>query len=59
MMDDYGSSGVSMFDTWILFGDPSLRVVDRGGIQTPTISFWGVLLLLLVGTCALRKSLKN
>ena len=27
MMDEYGSGGVSMFDTWHLFGDPSLRVV--------------------------------
>jgi hypothetical protein len=27
MMDAYGSGGVSMFNTWILFGDPSLRVV--------------------------------
>jgi hypothetical protein len=27
MMDKYGASGVEMFDTWIVFGDPSLRVV--------------------------------
>ncbi len=27
MMDAYGGSGVSMFDTWHVFGDPSLRVV--------------------------------
>ena len=26
MMDAYGSSGVDMFNTWIVFGDPSLRV---------------------------------
>jgi len=26
MMDDYGSGGVDMFNTWIIFGDPSLRV---------------------------------
>jgi len=26
MMDAYGQSGVDMFDTWNLFGDPSLRV---------------------------------
>jgi hypothetical protein len=26
MLDDYGSSGVEMFDTWILFGDPAVRV---------------------------------
>ncbi|MBW2522782.1 MAG: hypothetical protein JRI23_01340, partial [Deltaproteobacteria bacterium] len=27
MLDKYGADGVEMFDTWILFGDPSLRVV--------------------------------
>jgi hypothetical protein len=27
MMDDYGAGGVEMFDTWIIFGDPSLRVI--------------------------------
>ncbi|RLE16911.1 MAG: hypothetical protein DRJ50_14630, partial [Actinobacteria bacterium] len=27
MMDDYGSGGVSMFNTWHIFGDPSLRIV--------------------------------
>ncbi|MCK4340778.1 MAG: hypothetical protein KAY37_03535 [Phycisphaerae bacterium] len=27
MIDEYGTSGVQMFDGWILFGDPSLRVV--------------------------------
>jgi len=26
MMDEYGGDGVSMFNTWHLFGDPSLRV---------------------------------
>jgi hypothetical protein len=29
MMDDYGSGGVEMFNTWVLFGDPSLRVIGR------------------------------
>ncbi|MHC4646362.1 MAG: C25 family cysteine peptidase, partial [Planctomycetota bacterium] len=28
MMDKYGSSGVTMFNTWILFGDPSLNVME-------------------------------
>ena len=36
MMDAYGSttgsSGVNMFDTWHIFGDPSLRIV---GVVTP------------------------
>jgi hypothetical protein len=27
MMDDYGAAGVEMFNTWIIFGDPSLRIV--------------------------------
>ncbi|MBU0617917.1 MAG: hypothetical protein KKI02_09390, partial [Planctomycetes bacterium] len=27
MMDEYGYGGVDMFNTWIVFGDPSLRVV--------------------------------
>ncbi|UCF34333.1 MAG: hypothetical protein JSV78_03330, partial [Phycisphaerales bacterium] len=27
MMDYYGAGGVEMFDTWHLFGDPSLKVV--------------------------------
>jgi len=27
MMDEYGSGGVEMFNTWIIFGDPSLRVI--------------------------------
>lgn len=26
MMDDYGSGGVEMFNTWIYFGDPSLNL---------------------------------
>ncbi len=34
MMDDYGSGGVDMFDTWILFGDPSLRVIGAPAPQT-------------------------
>jgi hypothetical protein len=31
MMDDYGSGGVSMFDTWHVFGDPTVAV----GIALP------------------------
>ncbi len=27
MMDEYGAYGAEMFDTWILFGDPSLQIV--------------------------------
>lgn len=27
MMDQYGSAGVQMFDTWNLFGDPSVRII--------------------------------
>ncbi len=27
MMDEYGSDGVDMFNTWHLFGDPSLKVL--------------------------------
>jgi len=34
MMDKYGSGGVSMFNTWHIFGDPSLRVV--GTVAPPT-----------------------
>ena len=34
MMDEYGSGGVSMFDTWHIFGDPSVRVV--GTTAPPT-----------------------
>ncbi len=31
MMDNYGSAGVEMFDTWIIFGDPSLRIIGSAG----------------------------
>ncbi|MCK4340944.1 MAG: hypothetical protein KAY37_04395 [Phycisphaerae bacterium] len=31
MMDDYGAGGISMFNTWIVFGDPSLRVIGTIG----------------------------
>jgi hypothetical protein len=31
MMDAYGGDGVEMFDTWILFGDPTVRVVGSAG----------------------------
>ncbi|UCF68441.1 MAG: hypothetical protein JSV80_03870 [Acidobacteriota bacterium] len=34
MMDAYSASGVEMFDTWIVFGDPSLRVVGTVGPRT-------------------------
>jgi len=34
MIDKYGSGGVSMFNTWHIFGDPSLRVV--GTVAPPT-----------------------
>jgi hypothetical protein len=34
MMDAYGADGVEMFNTWIVFGDPSLRV--RGLPIPPT-----------------------
>jgi hypothetical protein len=34
MMDDYFAAGVEMFDTWILFGDPSLRIY--GVAQPPS-----------------------
>jgi hypothetical protein len=27
MMDAYGTGGVDMFNTWIVFGDPSIRIV--------------------------------
>jgi hypothetical protein len=45
MMDDYGSSGVSMFLTWIMFGDPSLRVrgtVAPQGMIVDPASAWSV-----------------
>ena len=29
MIDEYGNDGVSMFDTWHIFGDPSLTVVGE------------------------------
>jgi len=29
MMDEYGFAGMEMFDTWHVFGDPSLRVLTR------------------------------
>jgi hypothetical protein len=32
MMDEYGDGGVDMFDTWTVFGDPSLVVV---GLSSP------------------------
>jgi hypothetical protein len=32
MMDAYGADGVEMFDTWHIFGDPSVRIV---GIPEP------------------------
>jgi hypothetical protein len=34
MMDEYGGGGVDMFNTWIIFGDPSLCVV--GTTAPPT-----------------------
>ena len=34
MMDKYGSGGVSMFNTWHIFGDPSLRVVGTAAVDT-------------------------
>ncbi|MFH1748069.1 MAG: C25 family cysteine peptidase [Planctomycetota bacterium] len=34
MMQEYGSDGVNMFNTWHIFGDPSLRVV--GTVAPPT-----------------------
>ncbi len=37
MMDEYGSGGVDMFDTWHIFGDPALRMrvtcMDAGTIR--------------------------
>ncbi|MEW5807322.1 MAG: C25 family cysteine peptidase [Acidobacteriota bacterium] len=33
MMDKYGYSGVDMFDTWIVFGDPSLRILGPHGLK--------------------------
>lgn len=57
MMDEYGSGGVSMFNTWHLFGDPSLSIVDRTVIQTPTISIWGLLLLVVICSMILRRTI--
>ena len=34
MMDKYGSDGVSMFNTWHIFGDPSLRIVGAAAPDT-------------------------
>ncbi len=34
MMDNYGSAGVSMFNTWIIFGDPSLRIIGTASKLT-------------------------
>jgi hypothetical protein len=34
MMDEYGSGGVEMFDTWHVFGDPSLRVFGTAAPPT-------------------------
>ena len=34
MIDAYGSGGVEMFDTWIIFGDPSVRVYGTAGPPT-------------------------
>ncbi len=43
MMDDYGSSGVSMFNTWHLFGDPTLRITitctDEGTITLDSAKY--------------------
>jgi hypothetical protein len=57
MIDEYGPDGALMFDTWIVFGDPSLRIVgavehacpgdfdDDGDIDTTDLLFllgaWG------------------
>lgn len=34
MMEKYGQDGIEMFDTWIIFGDPSLRVVGQAAPAT-------------------------
>ena len=36
MMDAYGSGGVSMFNTWHIFGDPSLLVVGTAIARNPS-----------------------
>jgi hypothetical protein len=41
MMDAYGSGGVSQFNTWILFGDPSLRVVGVAYVPPLRMSLVG------------------
>jgi hypothetical protein len=57
MIDEYGPEGALMFDTWIVFGDPSVRIVgsvehscpgdfdDDGDIDTADLLFllgaWG------------------
>ena len=38
MMDDYGTDGVSMFNTWILFGDPSLRIIGSACTDAGRVS---------------------
>ncbi len=35
MMDEYGSSGADMFNTWHIFGDPSVRVGGPSGPRPP------------------------
>jgi len=37
MIDEYGPTGAMMFDTWIVFGDPSLRVV--GTVFDPSVRY--------------------
>ena len=37
MMDEYGSDGVNMFNTWIVFGDPSVQVINT--FRAVSISF--------------------
>jgi hypothetical protein len=38
MMDKYGSGGVDMFNTWHIFGDPSLRIVGTAAVVDNTIA---------------------
>jgi len=38
MMDAYGSSGVNMFKTWHIFGDPSLKVINKSCKSSVTIT---------------------
>ena len=35
MIDEFGSVGVQMFDTWTIFGDPSLRIVGAHEFPCP------------------------